>query len=375
VSRISGRWWVAYILCFGAILVGILALRWIPELNEHQEAAKALRYVPTYEDANALPELSLGELLSRMRSTREMVRSYRMLVSIEYTIFDWETPLNRRNPSGKLISASEGEWIEKGPQYRVVQHRRIAFVSRPPKSPEDRLKSSDPKRESAARAALVEVGNPDLEVTVEPRDEWGVYDGSNRAWYTSTFDCIYLTADKFLSVDEKLNPVDLAPYPLEWGFERSHLKLLQENADNPAYTWSIIREEHAVGPRYRVRATVTTDGEAGPPRWEFEVDPNRDYLVTRWTTWKRGKVVRERTVSLQQAADNRWYAHRGEDRDLEGIRTVVFSEADFNLPLDDRLFNWENMPFNAYTVRLFKKTSAGTRTKMQFRNGRWEAKF
>ncbi len=130
MSRISGRWWAAYILFTGAVLAGILALRWIPELNNRQPTTEVPTYVPTYPDANALPELGLGELLSRMEGTREMVRSYRMLVTMEYTKFDWETPLNRRNPSGELITATEGEWIEKGRQYRVIQHRRIAFVFR-----------------------------------------------------------------------------------------------------------------------------------------------------------------------------------------------------------------------------------------------------
>lgn len=161
------------------------------------------------------------------------------------------------------------------------------------------------------------------------------------------------------------------PHPLKWGFAgaESNIPKLFETRGQFELTVTAIDTES--GPRYVLaRNPVPNDDDY---RFEIEVDPHRDYLIAKRTTWHEGRKVKALETTFQQAENGYWYPAKGVERDLEGIRTVEFSNAVFNPILDDQIFYWENMAFDAHTVRLVKRTSDKTFTKMYFRNGRWEA--
>lgn len=365
MQEISRQWWLGYFASLTAGLALIVLLSWYlfprPETPTPE---------PPPKTAADLPALAPEELFTRMRWARENIRAFHLEERWEHLEFDQETPLDVPDPSGTVVSLGTGEWTVKGDYFRVTRHFDIAKTFHPKPIKERELRSGGSVKPDAPVNDKIEAALSNSVMSLEPKKEWVAFDGKQHAWFHGNGNSIYLTPVALMPADPGNDT--RGPHPLRWGFAGAETSIPKLFETPGKFDMTVTTIDAESGPRYVLaHSPVPNDHDF---RFETEVDPHRDYLIAKRTTWREGRNVETRETSFQQAENGYWYPAKGVERDLEGIRTVEFSNAVFNPILDDRIFYWENMPFDAHTVRLVKRTSDKTFTRMRFRNGRWEAR-
>ena len=312
-----------------------------------QHDANALEAAMAAIPAGDTDDERIRAILLHLKAKRDSITSYSMDIAWERFEFP-ETPIESPLPKGVKVNYGEGTWTEQDGMWRVHRRKRWERPERP-----------DPN----SNVVRTETGDQG------EYESWAVYNGEYFA-FRQKDSAITLFPQEAIEAKVVIHEPERFPFPLEWGFNTGSQKPLMAQYEKAReFTqWRVEEIDEPDGPKVRIYY-----GDADIGGTERVLDPLRDFLVVRVSSWDAHGKLTDKKLELQQLEDGRWFPKRATEREKDKWRTYEFSNVRFNQPVEASHFTVESFDFDRQNTILIRRRghNFASGEKMLFRNGQW----
>lgn len=343
-----------------SIVVGILLmLAGVPDVvSNRPSAAAAESYSPLFTPQGTDESERIETILLNHKAARQRIQTATFDQEWSLYEFDENRPVGDPLPGMRLAHGGQGTWTRDDYRWRIERETTRYLMG---------IEAHEQVRSGIAMA--LESGEAQLDET-----SWFVFNDDHYAFNPHTdLNRIYLTQHTDLEGSLDYVEQHLLPNALRFGFGVGAWYLDEEYfSKNHISEWHVedIQTEH--GPAVMlVRYMPTLDPEV-KRRSEFVLDPNRDFLITRFSHNDANNVLRfELTVSLQQLPDGSWFPETIQRRKRDALFTLFVSNVSLNTAIDEDMFDISTCDWTPEVTRLDRRELDGTWTAMLSRDDQW----
>ncbi|GMW02898.1 MAG: hypothetical protein AMXMBFR84_40340 [Candidatus Hydrogenedentota bacterium] len=142
---------------------------------------------------------------------------------------------------------------------------------------------------------------------------------------------------------------DWSQDPRRFGFTAGSSRLLKESLflHREVLQWSLEKLPDSDGSIFIIEKINPARKGSHVDRCVYELDPDKDYLVTRMRHWNtEGVQDGSIEIELQQLPNGRWFPKRGTRIDEGYSLTMTMLDVTTDMPIDEKLFAVESIEFD-----------------------------